>query len=139
MVRKTTPWRVQAPCSPHPRGDGPVLALVQEVPLAFSPPAWGWSAFAARDFGPNSVLPTRVGMVRQRYRSIVGSRKVRTNSFPERLSALFAQRHRIARRRALPAQERRPIIVEIAKSSDRIEAGRIDRQRPSVADLKGYA
>ena len=52
--------------------------------------------------------------------------KVRTNPFPERLLALFAQRHGTARCWALPAQERRPIIVEIAKVSGNVDRTHFD-------------
>ena len=49
--------------SPHPRGDGPFKGRTLSIQLEFSPPAWGWSVGGQRLYGPNEVLPTRVGMV----------------------------------------------------------------------------
>ncbi len=85
MVRSGMPSRYAAPCSPHPRGDGPNRQERIECLAEFSPPAWGWSAGVRerggdercsphpRGDGPDAereaataavVLPTRVGMVR---------------------------------------------------------------------------
>src|ERR1700736_3341740 len=50
--------------SPHPRGDGPKDEHYGVIPGTFSPPAWGWSELALAVSIPESVLPTRVGMVR---------------------------------------------------------------------------
>ncbi len=51
-------------CSPHPRGDGPAIAMQTGGAMGFSPPAWGWSADHFESVQPDCVLPTRVGMVR---------------------------------------------------------------------------
>ena len=50
--------------SPHPRGDGPPQTLTIPWYFLFSPPAWGWSEYAAEIVAWHAVLPTRVGMVR---------------------------------------------------------------------------
>ncbi len=52
-------------CSPHPRGDGPPHKLFGPRLGEFSPPAWGWSSVTVIRTSLRSVLPTRVGMVRQ--------------------------------------------------------------------------
>ena len=52
--------------SPHPRGDGPTPLGPVECDSMFSPPAWGWSAVGGGANFLKLVLPTRVGMVRQR-------------------------------------------------------------------------
>ena len=44
MVRVQVYCQRVIPCSPHPRGDGPVHAFPSAFVIAFSPPAWGWSA-----------------------------------------------------------------------------------------------
>ena len=49
--------------SPHPRGDGPDWRTSRYLPMMFSPPAWGWSSQPRPRGSPQSVLPTRVGMV----------------------------------------------------------------------------
>ncbi len=50
---------------PHPRGDGPGLASLIQLPSAISPPAWGWP----ESWNGNTVycedFPTRVGMARK--------------------------------------------------------------------------
>ncbi len=52
--------------SPHPRGDGPRAMPTSVCKLSFSPPAWGWSGPGERPRVVPPVLPTRVGMVRNR-------------------------------------------------------------------------
>ncbi len=52
--------------SPHPRGDGPCAEQLAEALKPFSPPAWGWSEIRHSLRHPRQVLPTRVGMVRDR-------------------------------------------------------------------------
>src|SRR5208282_3261241 len=51
--------------SPHACGDGPHRRIVGQRAGMFSPRVWGWSAMSRRYFGRVTVLPTRVGMVRQ--------------------------------------------------------------------------
>ncbi len=51
-------------CSPHPRGDGPNALTRHLEEMKFSPPAWGWSEQTRPFRCADSVLPTRVGMVR---------------------------------------------------------------------------
>jgi hypothetical protein len=55
----------------------------------------------------------------------------------ERPSAILAQRHGIAWGRALPAQERRPIIVEIAKVSRDVDRARFDLLQAGVLKQPG--
>src|ERR1019366_3700874 len=50
--------------SPHARGDGPYGNTVEADKLVFSPRAWGWSVTQSAALNSNTVLPTRVGMVR---------------------------------------------------------------------------
>ena len=50
--------------APHPRGDGPQFRKVGLQCGRCSPPAWGWSGLRPLAIGINTVLPTRVGMVR---------------------------------------------------------------------------
>ena len=64
MVREKEKEAPPLRSSPHPRGDGPETAVGQFEALAFSPPAWGWSAFVVPQSNSSTVLPTRVGMVR---------------------------------------------------------------------------
>ncbi len=66
MVRRLPSASLGCPCSPHPRGDGPVSALSSLDFTLFSPPAWGWSGATPRSTPETLVLPTRVGMVRAR-------------------------------------------------------------------------
>ncbi len=65
MVREGGDPRARRDGSPHPRGDGPGFVAVAIIFIAFSPPAWGWSDSIVDLFGLKTVLPTRVGMVRQ--------------------------------------------------------------------------
>ncbi len=51
--------------SPHTRGDGPNGAEVKPLHPRFSPHAWGWSGVSTCFVDASTVLPTRVGMVRQ--------------------------------------------------------------------------
>ncbi len=64
MVRLDYDCRSQPVSSPHPRGDGPTTVLLLHRVPKFSPPAWGWSDRPRAQIAPQSVLPTRVGMVR---------------------------------------------------------------------------
>ena len=64
MVRDETDERAHARSSPHPRGDGPLDFRMLYNLFEFSPPAWGWSAYAETMADTALVLPTRVGMVR---------------------------------------------------------------------------
>ncbi len=52
--------------SPHVRGDGPLRAMQTASIIAFSPRAWGWSEHGRFIPHPATVLPTCVGMVRER-------------------------------------------------------------------------
>ncbi len=65
MVRLTSRPALRTWRSPHPRGDGPTVPVVEGIVSTFSPPAWGWSDGVRRDARLECVLPTRVGMVRQ--------------------------------------------------------------------------
>ena len=65
MVRAISPLAVLERSAPHPRGDGPHLAIMNGWLRSCSPPAWGWSAGGAAGGVSLSVLPTRVGMVRR--------------------------------------------------------------------------
>ncbi len=65
MVRSSGIDRAQDPRSPHSRGDGPNSHRVRRCPHQFSPLAWGWSVSACVEPNGDSVLPTRVGMVRR--------------------------------------------------------------------------
>ena len=61
-----SPWSRNRtkPCSPHPRGDGPISTRPPRWPSRFSPPAWGWPAAGDGLGRKGDVLPTRVGMAR---------------------------------------------------------------------------
>jgi len=56
---------------PHTRGDGPALHLTRDAMLAFSPHAWGWTAWRARHPPKKRVFPTRVGM--DRYERLISA------------------------------------------------------------------
>src|SRR6185312_5428658 len=43
-------------------------------------------------------------------------RQLRAEVIPEGIAARVAERHRVAGRRALPAEERRPVVVEVAEA-----------------------
>ncbi len=64
MVRDGASMALTSPRSPHPRGDGPHNAVPAAPTAMFSPPAWGWSVPSEIDRYRQTVLPTRVGMVR---------------------------------------------------------------------------
>ena len=64
MVRAVALRGLRMAGSPHPRGDGPPLAIQQVLAPEFSPPAWGWSETCTCGLAKIMVLPTRVGMVR---------------------------------------------------------------------------
>ena len=64
MVRNLSITLTASSRSPHPRGDGPNIQHVVQCPIMFSPPAWGWSGERVVRDVSESVLPTRVGMVR---------------------------------------------------------------------------
>jgi len=52
--------------SPHTRGDGPGRTFYQLRMEEFSPHAWGWPDMSGSHGCRNPVLPTRVGMARDR-------------------------------------------------------------------------
>ncbi len=52
--------------SPHPRGDVPSSRSTSKRPRSFSPPAWGCSGVEELKGETIFLLPTRVGMFRQR-------------------------------------------------------------------------
>ena len=52
--------------APHPRGDGPRRPATHATTMECSPPAWGWSVMLPVGSYRLAVLPTRVGMVRNR-------------------------------------------------------------------------
>ena len=64
MVRNREFRPVETARSPHPRGDGPYQPATGSPLRKFSPPAWGWSGCSPSYVRNVSVLPTRVGMVR---------------------------------------------------------------------------
>ncbi len=64
MVRYSRPHSAQTGSSPHTRGDGPEYMTHSKRDMAFSPHAWGWSGNRHGFRHCQSVLPTRVGMVR---------------------------------------------------------------------------
>ncbi len=64
MVPKHRQRTMAQSCSPHTRGDGPFAIAQPSCAEAFSPHAWGWSAWQTTGRFPFDVLPTRVGMVR---------------------------------------------------------------------------
>jgi len=70
MVRLTLSSSASSSGSPHVRGDGPVTNFPWEAMAMFSPRAWGWSGLLAHHFLLEAVLPTCVGMVRCRSRSL---------------------------------------------------------------------
>ncbi len=75
MVRSGLAGSGSTACSPHPRGDGPLLQAPHLTGSTFSPPAWGWSDRSGAGWDPATVLPTRVGMVRPRvHLSALGGR-----------------------------------------------------------------
>ena len=68
MVRLAASPFSKCESSPHPRGDGPPVLIAVTGSTEFSPPAWGWSEKSNKATLNDSVLPTRVGMVRLRGR-----------------------------------------------------------------------
>ena len=68
MVRTRRSSPTVTRCSPHVRGDGPVLAQEFNCDWMFSPRAWGWSVYTRCVSVSSDVLPTCVGMVRKRSR-----------------------------------------------------------------------
>src|ERR1039458_6475274 len=64
MVRLVPPLTALRCGAPHPRGDGPESSHLLAYVGPCSPPAWGWCKIACRCSSLKSVLPTRVGMVR---------------------------------------------------------------------------
>jgi len=64
MVRRAQCPPPQSSSSPHTRGDGPLPGVRILGLTAFSPHAWGWSDNRAFCGVLETVLPTRVGMVR---------------------------------------------------------------------------
>ena len=57
MVRNLSAAFASCHCSPHPRGDGPSLSMFRRRVMAFSPPAWGWSASENQARSREAVLP----------------------------------------------------------------------------------
>ncbi len=75
MVRQKRVSAIASERSPHTRGDGPrtesrFLSFAQ-----FSPHAWGWSGARGEREWAEFVLPTRVGMVRQKRVSAIASER----------------------------------------------------------------
>src|ERR1039458_3956440 len=68
MVRSATACCPQTRRAPHPRGDGPLVGVVNHQHAVCSPPAWGWSGLPLVVAVCHHVLPTRVGMVRPAFR-----------------------------------------------------------------------
>ena len=66
MVRRPLSHEKWPGRSPHVRGDGPNPVPTALSATAFSPRAWGWSASASTPALRAPVLPTCVGMVRER-------------------------------------------------------------------------
>ncbi len=64
MVRSAPPRASGSRCSPHARGDGPLVHARAHLQRLFSPRAWGWSELRPQIIATLLVLPTRVGMVR---------------------------------------------------------------------------
>ncbi len=64
MVRQRRRRCAGAASFPHTRGDGPDIRQLSEVPVRFSPHAWGWSVGGGEIRRRHFVFPTRVGMVR---------------------------------------------------------------------------
>ncbi len=54
--------RARSTCLPHPRGDGPGVAVVDVYRPQSPPPAWGWTRLRVHRDRPERVSPTRVGM-----------------------------------------------------------------------------
>jgi len=75
MVRCATPLQGFGQCSPHACGDGPQRCSSGLRHRRFSPRVWGWSDFTYLQNYGQSVLPTRVGMVRSRKTSSADSRR----------------------------------------------------------------
>ena len=69
MSRASSLARRKKPCSPHTRGDVPGHALALSSVQPFSPHAWGCPASRSPPGNCCSVLPTRVGMSRNRPRN----------------------------------------------------------------------
>ena len=67
MVRIACVLLLSASSSPHARGDGPESGTPCSLAYSFSPRAWGWSEHWHCLPHRSAVLPTRVGMVRDRY------------------------------------------------------------------------
>ena len=66
MVRRSTAQPRSSLSAPHPRGDGPGSSSLCRRQRLCSPPAWGWSEVTFTSPRVEWVLPTRVGMVRNR-------------------------------------------------------------------------
>ena len=64
MVRRLPATLMRRRSSPHARGDGPPSTFTPSPHAQFSPRAWGWSVARRSDETAQTVLPTRVGMVR---------------------------------------------------------------------------
>src|SRR5258708_2531494 len=66
MVRLPSRYQLQKSCSPHTRGDGPHHRAIEPPLRSFSPHTWGWSVIRSLRPATQWVLPTHVGMVRDR-------------------------------------------------------------------------
>src|SRR5690606_41831701 len=62
------PQTARGPEAPDARGDGPLARYWYESLAKCSPRAWGWSDGMRSRWLPHLVLPTHVGMVRDRER-----------------------------------------------------------------------
>ena len=69
MVRRKARLLLPLPRSPHARGDGPPNQFDCLLMQTFSPRAWGWSVNLPDTQAARDVLPTRVGMVREKFTS----------------------------------------------------------------------
>src|SRR5208282_4478612 len=75
MVRLSSLRRGCSRCSPHACGDGPPSVAPPRRERRFSPRVWGWSGCHHYAAAAHGVLPTRVGMVRNRARLIPSPRR----------------------------------------------------------------
>ena len=67
MVPSHTFERPVAACSPHPRGDGPIIQILDRGRDLFSPPAWGWSRLTPDPMDRDEILRAQ-RMVARRWR-----------------------------------------------------------------------
>src|SRR5919198_2086909 len=74
----------------------------------------------------------RPGAGDERDGSVLPDWKARADALSKRAAALFDQRHAIGRRRALAAEERGPVIVEVAKARRHVDDAHLDFRQPGV-------